>query len=98
VRVSSVEIEDQHQLHWVLARLKADRTRHINCIRSVLEVHGVFISLEDEMGLVNLVVRPGVYERYRDALRTATLFLVEGQLQRDGEAIGVRVHSAAKLR
>ena len=44
----------------------------------------MFITLEDETRLVNLVVRPRVYERYRNALRTAGLLLVEGQLQRVG--------------
>lgn len=57
----------------------------------------VFITLEDEMGLVNLVVRPRVYKWCRDVLRTAALLLVEGQLQREGEALSVLVHSAVKL-
>ena len=57
-----------------------------------------FITLEDEMGLVNLVVRPKVYERYRDALRTGALLLVEGQLQREGEAFSVLVYTVVKLR
>jgi error-prone DNA polymerase len=58
----------------------------------------LFITLEDETGLANLVVRPGVYERYREALRTATLLLAEGRLQREGEAFSVLVQSAVKLR
>ena len=58
----------------------------------------MFITLEDETRLVNLVVRPWVYEGYRDALRTADLLLVEGQLQREGEAFSVLVHRAVKLR
>ena len=58
----------------------------------------MFITLEDETGLANLVVRPRAYERYRDALRTAGLLLVEGGLQREGEAFSVLVHAAVKLR
>ena len=58
----------------------------------------VFITLEDETGLVNLVVRPQVYEQYREALRTAALLLVEGRLQREGAVFSVLVHSAVKLR
>jgi error-prone DNA polymerase len=57
----------------------------------------VFITLEDEEGLVNLIVRPDVYERYRDALRNAPLLLVEGQLQRERQAVSVLVRSAAAL-
>jgi error-prone DNA polymerase len=58
----------------------------------------VFITLEDEAGLVNLVVRPKVYERYREALRNAALLLVEGELQREGRAFSVMVYSAVGLR
>jgi error-prone DNA polymerase len=57
----------------------------------------VFITLEDEAGLVNLVVRPKVYERYRGAVRNSGLLLVEGHLQREGEAFSVMVHSAVGL-
>ncbi len=57
----------------------------------------VFITLEDEVGLVNLVVRPKVYERYRGAIRNSSLLLVEGHLQREGEAFSVMVHSAVGL-
>ena len=57
----------------------------------------VFITLEDEDGLVNLIVRPKVYERYRDALRGAPFLLVEGQLQRADEAVSVLVHYGVRL-
>ena len=42
----------------------------------------VFITLEDEHGLVNVIVRPDVYERFRHSLRSAPLIAVEGVLQR----------------
>jgi hypothetical protein len=35
-----------------------------------------------------------VYERYRDALRHATLLRVEGRLQREGNAMSVLVRRA----
>jgi error-prone DNA polymerase len=57
----------------------------------------LFITLEDEEGLMNLIVRPRIYERYRDALRNAPLLWVEGQLQREGCALSVLVHSAKAL-
>jgi error-prone DNA polymerase len=57
----------------------------------------VFITLEDEEGLVNLIVRPDVYERYRDALRNSPLLWVEGRLQREGHALSVLVYRAAAL-
>jgi error-prone DNA polymerase len=57
----------------------------------------LFITLEDEEGLANLIVRPDVYERYRDALRRAPLLWVEGRVQREGAALSVLVYRAAPL-
>jgi len=51
----------------------------------------VFLSLEDEEGLINLIVRPRVYGRYRDALRNAPLLIAGGHLQREGHAVSVLV-------
>lgn len=42
----------------------------------------VFITLEDEHGLINIIIRPDVYRQYRDALRNATLIAVAGRLQK----------------
>jgi error-prone DNA polymerase len=58
----------------------------------------VFITLEDEEGLVNLIVRPRVFENYRDPLRNAPLLCIEGRVQREGQALSVLVHRAAALR
>ena len=57
----------------------------------------VFFTLEDETGLVNLIVRPKVYERYRQVLRNAPLLLVEGRLQREREAQSVLVEQATTM-
>ena len=57
----------------------------------------VFITLEDEAGLVNLIVRPRVYQRCRDALRNAPLLWAEGRLQREGMAVSVLVYRATAL-
>jgi error-prone DNA polymerase len=57
----------------------------------------LFVTLEDEEGLVNLIVRPDVYERYRDALRNTPLLWIEGRLQREGQALSVLVYRAAPL-
>jgi error-prone DNA polymerase len=58
----------------------------------------LFLTTEDETGLVNLVVRPGVFRRYREALRNASLLLVEGQLQREATTFSVMVEDAVALR
>jgi error-prone DNA polymerase len=54
----------------------------------------VFITLEDEEGLLNLIVRPDVYHQYRDVLRDTPLLLVEGRLQRKGHALSALVRTA----
>jgi error-prone DNA polymerase len=57
----------------------------------------LFITLEDEEGLAKLIVRPDVYERYREVLRGAPLLWVEGRLQREGQALSVLVTRVAAL-
>jgi error-prone DNA polymerase len=55
----------------------------------------VFVLLEDEFGVINLIVPPVVYERHRLAVRTEPLLLVEGRLERyakGGGAINVLVN------
>ncbi len=47
----------------------------------------VFVTLEDETGLVNVVVRPALVERQRRELLGARLLGVYGQLQREGEVV-----------
>src|SRR5207237_1010842 len=42
----------------------------------------VFLTLEDDRGLVNVIIRPDVYQRYRDAFRNSTLLAVAGRLQK----------------
>jgi error-prone DNA polymerase len=49
----------------------------------------VFVLLEDEVGVINLVVPPPVYERHRLLVRTEPLLLVEGKLERHAAGGGV---------
>ena len=48
-----------------------------------------FVTLEDETGTANLIVRPAVWRRYRQAALTATVLLAHGRLQRQGQVIHV---------
>jgi error-prone DNA polymerase len=57
----------------------------------------VFFTLEDEEGLVNLIVHPDVYEQYRNVLRNAPLLVAGGRFQRAGRATSIVVHQAAAL-
>lgn len=56
-----------------------------------------FITLEDEHGMINVIVRPGVYQTYRRILRHAPLLLVTGRLQREGDIINVLCEFATNL-
>ena len=49
----------------------------------------VFITLEDETGVVNLIVRPKVYERFRAAARHAALLQCDGIIERQGQVVHV---------
>jgi error-prone DNA polymerase len=57
----------------------------------------VFISLEDESGLLDLVVKPETYDRLRDVLRRASLVTVSGVVQRSGRAVSVLVEQATAI-
>jgi error-prone DNA polymerase len=43
----------------------------------------VFLTLEDETGLVNVIVNPKVYERNRRLIRASIALVIEGTLQKD---------------
>ena len=47
----------------------------------------VFITLEDETGIANLIVWPAVLERFRRAALGATLLYCRGRLQREESVI-----------
>ena len=49
----------------------------------------VFVTLEDETGIANLILWANVYERYHRAVRRATLLQVDGIVQREGQVIHI---------
>jgi len=46
-----------------------------------------FVTLEDETGMANLIVRPAIWSRFRQAALTATALLAHGRLERQHEVI-----------
>ena len=54
----------------------------------------VFLTIEDETGLVNVIVRPDVYERYRRVIRTASMLVIEGVLQKEQGTIDLLARAA----
>ncbi|MBA2296666.1 MAG: error-prone DNA polymerase, partial [Actinobacteria bacterium] len=60
--------------------------------------HGiVFMLLEDELGQVNLIVSPEVYERHRAIVRGEPLLLVRGRFERLGENRNIVVDELESL-
>lgn len=47
----------------------------------------IFLTLEDETGIANVVVWPKVYERFRRAVIAGRLLRITGQVQREGSVI-----------
>jgi error-prone DNA polymerase len=58
----------------------------------------VFLALEDETGLANLIVWTTTWDTYRRVLSTSRLLRVRGKLQRQGEAFSVLVEEAWPVR
>ena len=52
----------------------------------------IFITLEDETGIANIIVWPKLFERYRRETLGARLLCVSGELQREGLLIHVIAH------
>lgn len=51
-----------------------------------------FLTLEDEFGFINVIVKPPIYERYRLVIRGVSLLLVAGTLQLQGQVVNVLGH------
>src|SRR5258705_1380707 len=58
----------------------------------------VFLNLEDETGLINVIVRPALFHRHRLALVSESFLLIEGTLQRQDNVTSVRAERLAPLR
>jgi error-prone DNA polymerase len=57
----------------------------------------VFLSLEDETGIANVIVTPGLFARHRLVLVTEPFLLVEGILQRQDGVVSVRADRVVPL-
>ncbi len=49
----------------------------------------MFITIEDETGVANLVIWPSLYEKQRRVILTARMLRVDGRVQREGEVVHV---------
>ncbi len=57
----------------------------------------VFLTLEDETGQLNVVIWPKLYQRQRRLVRTASLVVVTGRLQRENEALSLVAFRLAEI-
>ncbi len=57
----------------------------------------VFITMEDEDGLMNVIVRPDVYQRYYKVLRNSFLLIVEGTIQKQPGILNVLAEGAVGI-
>jgi len=48
-----------------------------------------FLTLEDETGVVDVVVRPEAYRQYRPIIRNSPLIMVQGVVQRSSGAVSL---------
>jgi error-prone DNA polymerase len=57
----------------------------------------VFITIEDETGIANLVIWPKLYERQRRVILSAGMMAVNGRIQREGEVVHLVAHRVSDL-
>jgi error-prone DNA polymerase len=57
-----------------------------------------FLTLEDEDGMINVIVRPKVYGRFRNIVRSARLLMVAGIVQQEGGVTNLLAQSIAPLK
>jgi error-prone DNA polymerase len=57
----------------------------------------VFTTMEDETGLINVIIRPDIYEQYRPITRDEPAVIVEGILQRQEGTLNVLARKFWKL-
>jgi error-prone DNA polymerase len=57
----------------------------------------MFITLEDETGIANLVVWAKMFEKYRRVVLSANMIAVRGRIQREGEVVHLVTHHLSDL-
>lgn len=57
----------------------------------------VFLTIEDETGIANLIIRPSVFEQFRRIIILSSCVLANGRLERTGEVVYVNVLNIESL-
>ena len=64
----------------------------VSCRQRPGTAHGVvFMTFEDESGMLNLIVWPKTWQRFRRVARSSNLLGARGKVQREGDAVSVLV-------
>lgn len=56
-----------------------------------------FLTLEDEFGLLDLIISPTIYEEYSRVLRQSSMLVVTGQVQQEADVVNALVQYATNL-
>jgi error-prone DNA polymerase len=56
-----------------------------------------FLTLEDEAGLLDVIIRPAIYNRYRRLIRHEPLLIVAGQVQRQQGVVNILARQVMAL-
>jgi error-prone DNA polymerase len=63
-----------------------------------LSAKGVmFITIEDETGIANLVIWPKLFEKQRRVILSAKMMTIHGRIQREGEVVHLVAHWVTDL-
>ena len=57
----------------------------------------IFLSMEDETGIMNVIIRPELYERERILISRGKFLLVEGKLQNQNTVVHVRAERVLRM-
>ncbi len=57
----------------------------------------VFMTIEDETGVANLILYSDVFDRHRHAARHATLITAQGRVERQEKVVHVKVQRISSL-
>jgi len=57
----------------------------------------VFLSLEDETGVVNVIVQPALFDLYRAACSTAPYLIIKGVLQNQSGVVSLKAADIQEL-
>ena len=57
----------------------------------------VFITLEDETGMANLIIQPHIFEQYQRIILSSSCLYARGRLERVGEVVYILAHELESL-